>query len=172
MKKTLLLLAAAIPAFAQQSFDFKLLDKLGVNAKESSNITLDGDMLKSAGSLLGGDDESAKPLLEKLKGVYIREYKFDKPGQYNDADLEPLRAYLKSLQWAQIIDVKEEKESTQMYLQVPSKTQSGGFAIVSAEPLEVSVVLIMGNVNMSDLGKLNLPLPSATITHGAKKADK
>ena len=43
MKTALILFAAAIPAFAQQSFDFKSLDKLGANATESTNITLEGE---------------------------------------------------------------------------------------------------------------------------------
>jgi Domain of unknown function (DUF4252) len=179
MKKALFLFAAAIPALAQQNFDFKTLDKLGANAKESSNISLDGDMIKAAGGLIDGDQsekhpDSIKPLLDKLKGVYIRSFEYAQPGQYNDADLEPFRAWLQSLQWSKIIDVKGEKENTQMYFQVSSSTQSGGFAIVSAEPKEVSIILIMGNVSMSDLGKLNgkLGIPDMTITHGGKKADK
>ena len=53
MKTTLILFAATFSAFAQQSFDFKLLDKLGANAKESTNITLDGNTLKMATNLIG-----------------------------------------------------------------------------------------------------------------------
>ena len=53
MKTSWILFAAAIPAFAQQNFDFKQLDKLGANATESTNITLEGDTLKLATSFMG-----------------------------------------------------------------------------------------------------------------------
>jgi hypothetical protein len=173
MKKVLVLCAAALPVLAQLSFDFKSLDKLGANAKESTSISLDGDMLKAAGGLVG-DQESVKPLLEKLKAVYVREFKFAKPGQYDEGYLAHFRTYMKSLQWSKIIDVKDEKESTEIYAQIPSKGQTGGFAIISAEPMEVSVVFISGPINMDDFGKLSarLGIPEMTLDHGRKKSDK
>ncbi len=74
MKRTWILFAAAIPAFAQQSFDFKSLDKLGANATGSTNITLEGDTLKLATSFLGDD----KSVFRNLTGVYVRSFEFDK----------------------------------------------------------------------------------------------
>jgi hypothetical protein len=84
--------AAALPAFAQQDFDFKLLDKLGANATESTNITLDGATLKLASNFLG-DDKDVKSAVKNLKGIYIRSFEFAKAGQYDPADLAPLRAF-------------------------------------------------------------------------------
>ncbi len=101
MKTVWILFAAAIPVFAQQSFDFKSLDKLGANATGSTNITLEGDVLKLATSFF--DDKSS---LKNLTGVYIRSFEFDKLGQYKDADLAPLRSYVKTLQWVKVVDVK------------------------------------------------------------------
>src|SRR5580704_2405613 len=100
MKMTWILIAAAMPALAQQNFDFKSLDKLGANASESTNISLEGDTLKLATSLFGGDTGP----LKNLTGVYVRSFEFAKSGQYNEADLAPIRAYLKTLQWSKIVD--------------------------------------------------------------------
>jgi hypothetical protein len=173
MKKALILLAAAIPAFAQ-GFDIKLLDKLGKNATESTNITLDGDSLKMAGNFLG-DSESIKPLVKNLKGVYVRSFEFAKPGQYNEADLNPLREYLKAAQWNKILDVKEASETSEIYLQTLPNNQLGGLAIISAEPTEVNVVFITGVLNMADVAKLSgnlgIPeIPNITIFNNGKKA--
>jgi hypothetical protein len=169
MKTAFLLFAAAIPALAQQTFDFKLLDKLGANARESTNIALEGDTLKLATSFLG----DSKGSLKGLTGVHVRSFEFAKANQYNDADLAPLRAYLKTPQWSKIVDVKESEESSEIYLKPLPNDQLGGLAIISAEPKEVTVVFIEGVLNMSDLGKLsgNLGIPDIKYEHGGKKSD-
>ena len=167
--KTALLLLTAIPAFAQQSFDFKSLDKLGVNATESTNITLEGDTLKLATSFLGDD----KGPLRNLTGVYVRSFEYAQPGQYKEADLAPLRAYIKTLKWTKIVDVKDAGETSEIYLYPLPNNQLGGLAIVSSEPKEVTVVFIAGVLNMSDLGKLsgNLGIPNIELNHDGKKSD-
>jgi hypothetical protein len=179
MKRALIVLATALSAatltlLAQQPFDFKMLDKLGANAKESTNITLDGNTLKLASSVLGDGKDSVKSVVNGLKGIYIRNYEFEKEGQYNAADLEPLRTYLKSGQWNKIVDVKETKETSEIYVQPLPNDQLGGLAIISAEAKEVSVILISGVLKMSDVAKLsgNLGIPDITLTRGGKKSDK
>lgn len=174
MKTALILLAAAIAAPAQQNFDFKTLDKLGANAKTSSNITLDGDTLKLATGFLGDGKDSLRSFVNNLKAIYVRSYEFAKPGQYDEADLAPLRAYVKLLGWNKIVDVKETNETSEIYIQALPNNQLGGLAVISAEPKEVSVVFIQGVMNMSDIGKLsgNFGIPDMTITHGGKKAEK
>ena len=70
MKKIMVLLAFAMPLMAQEGFDFKTLDKLGANAKNKTNIALDGDMLKLASGFLGAGKEAdaIKPLVDNLRG--------------------------------------------------------------------------------------------------------
>jgi hypothetical protein len=169
MKTALILFAAAIPAFAQQTFDFSSLDKLGANASESTNITLEGDVLKLATSFLGGD----KGPLRNLTGVYVRTFEFAKSGQYKEADLAPLRAYVKTLKWTKVVDVKETNETSEIYVQPLPNDQLGGLAIINAEPKEVDIVFISGVLNLSDVGKLsgNLGIPDIRLEHGGKKSE-
>jgi hypothetical protein len=172
MKTALLLFATAIAASAQQRFDFKVLDKLGANATESTNITLDGNTLKLASNFLGDDkdNESVKAVVKKLKGVYIRSFEFAKPGQYREADLAPLRAYLNTPKWSKIVDVKEANETSEIFLQPLPEDQLGGLAIISAEPTEVTVVFIEGVLSMSDIGKLsgNMGIPEIKLRDAKK----
>jgi hypothetical protein len=169
--KIALLLLAALPAFCQQ-FDFSTLDKLGAKAKESTNISLDGDTLKAAMTLLGNDADKDAAFLKNLKSVQVRSYEFDKEGQYNPADLAAVRTYVKSLKWPKIVDVKEDGETTEIYLQVPQNSQPGGLAVVSAEATEVTVIVISGSISLSDIGKLQtLGVPSAIVNHDGKKAE-
>jgi hypothetical protein len=173
MKTTLILFAATFSAFAQQSFDFKLLDKLGANAKESTNITLDGNTLKMATNLIGDDDDKDLSLVKNLKAIYVRSFEFAMPGQYDRADLAPLRAYVNAHQWSKIVDVNKAAETSEIYLQPLPNDQIGGLAVISAEPKKVTVVLIEGVLNRSDVGKLsgNLGIPTMTLTYGDKKSD-
>jgi hypothetical protein len=175
MKSTFILMAMAIPALAQQNFDFKLLDKLGANAKGSANITLDANMLKLAASFIGDGGDSIKSLIRGLTGVYVRSYEFDKPGQYAEADLEPLRAYLRAGQWSKIVDVKEAtKEASEIYVQALPNDRLGGLVVISAESKEVSVIFISGVMNASDVAKLsgNLGIPDLPDVPNTKKSGK
>jgi len=186
-RQSLILFTFALFALASvasaQDFDFKKLDKLGDHAKSSTNVTLNSDVLKLASAFLGSDGdkdgESLKSLVANLKAVYVREYEFDKPGQYDEADLEPLRKWLKASNWNTIVDVKEDKEYTQVYMQTPGDGKVGGLAIVSSEPTEVSVIYVDGPLNPADIRKLsgNMGIPDIgkltdEAARGAAKANR
>ena len=174
MKKMLFLLAAALPALAQQNFDFKTLDKLSAKAKESNNITLDGDTLKLATGLLSDDQDSVKALANNLTAVYVRNYEFERDGQYEQSDLDPFRIYVTSLQWSKIVDVKEDKETSQIYVKPLPNNLIGGIAIINAEPREVSVVYITGMLSLSDISKLsgNVGIPDMKFLLNGKPDKK
>lgn len=177
MKKLLASICLALPLLAQQGFDFASLDKLGANAKNRTNVTLDGDTLKLAGSFLSNanskDGESVRALVDSLTGVYIRSWEFEKKGLYNEADLEPFRAYLKQGKWNRIVESREDNEISEVYLLPQAGGKLGGVAIVSAEPKEVTVVYINGSLRTEDIAKLSgsmgIPdLSSLSFSKGAK----
>ncbi|HWE48959.1 MAG TPA: DUF4252 domain-containing protein [Bryobacteraceae bacterium] len=176
MRKTLILLIAAVSAFAAPPFDFKQLDKLGTNAKESTNLTLDGSVLKMASGLMkkDKDGDSVKSLVDGLNGIYVRSFEFDAPGRYNEADLEPLRTWLDSQHWTKIVDTKSDKEKSTIYVLPLADGKFGGLAIVSSEEKEVNVVFIDGQIRMDDLAKLggNMGIPDMSILGGDKKTTK
>lgn len=181
MTRTPILFAFFLPWFAQQSlaqqgFDFKTLDGLATNATNKTVVTLDADMLKMAANFLGADDKdsaSIKSLVGNIKAIYVREYEYDKPGQYNEADLTPLRAYLAQPPWNKIVESREGKESSEIYLQPLPGNQLGGFAIVSVEPKGVTVVFINGVLNVSDIGKLSgsMGIPDIDSLKNLKKLE-
>lgn len=162
MKKILMtgLLFAIAPVLFAQDFDFHSLDKLAAVARSSTNLTFDANMLKFAAGFLGSDGDkdaaSLKSMVANLKGIYIRAYEFDKPGQYSESDVAPLRAYLKQAKWSPILEVKEDKEWTQIFvLPATNGTKIGGLAVVSTEPTSLTVVYIDGAIDPADLEKLN-----------------
>ena len=170
MKRFSLFLALTIPLTAQQIFDFKSLDKLGAKARDATNITLEGDSLKLAANFLGNDkdNESLKSLVANLKSINVRSWEYEHDGMYKDADLDPFRSYLRATQWPRVVAVKENGESSEVYLKSGDATRSGGIAVISAEPQELTIVFIEGSISVADLAKLNLD----ALKHGTGGASK
>jgi hypothetical protein len=154
------------------------LDHLASRAKESVDITLDSNTLKMASSFLSSgktkehpDSEDTQKVLEGLKGIVVRSFEFDKEGQYRMEDLEPIRAQLRAPGWVRIVNVQSKEEISEIYTRV-EQGKTAGFAIIAAEPKELTVIAIEGNMNLSDLSKLKgLGVPSIGIP-GSKDEKK
>ena len=137
-------------------------DKLAAKATENTNINLDGNMLGLAKNFIGdkGDDARAKGLMERLKGVYIRSLQFGKESEYSMADVDAARAKLLASQWSPIVDVKSKKETTGIFVKTDGKTISG-LVILAAQPRELTLVQVMGNIDPNELqalgGKFGIP---------------
>ncbi|HEY3940111.1 MAG TPA: DUF4252 domain-containing protein [Bryobacteraceae bacterium] len=133
------------------------LDKLAARATESVDVTLDSSMLQLASGFLSKDDPDeaqVKKLVEKLKGVYVRSFDFDKEGQYSMSDVEAIRSQLKSPKWSRIVGVKSLKgENTEVYLG-KNGDQIAGLVVIDAEPKELTIVHIDGPINPEELSRL------------------
>ncbi|MEP6716789.1 MAG: DUF4252 domain-containing protein [Terriglobia bacterium] len=156
MKKLVLLALLAMPV-AAQSFDVKLLDRLGANASNATTVTLNKTMLRLASNFLGDDDDSksVRALVRNLNAIYVRVYAFNKPGQFNEADLAPMRAMLTAPKWDRIVETKSSRDNSEVYVQPLPNDLLGGVAIISIEPMEVTVIYIDGTMSPQDIGKLS-----------------
>jgi hypothetical protein len=157
----LLLLAGALPA-QQVKWNF---DKLAARASESTDVSLDGALLQLGAKFLSDDDKDqakVKKLVGGLKGIYIRTFEFKKPGEYSAADVESFRAPLHPPDWQRIVGThsNEEGETVEVYIKNDNKG-IGGLAIIATEPKELTLVNIVGAIDLdslSDLGKhFNFP---------------
>lgn len=136
-----------------QQLDLSSLDRLADRAKESSYVALDADKLKMASGFLSDKDTNGvKELVSKLKGVYIRTFEFAKAGTFTRADLDPVRKQLKAPGWTKAIEIKEETESAEIYFY--KMGSEAGIAIVTSEPTEISVVNIVGPIDLNSLAKM------------------
>jgi|SRR5581483_5676320 len=176
------LIVFALLAAAQLPAQLRItgLDGLASKAKESVDITLDSNLLQMAGGFLAAagvekdkdkDAKDLKELLSGLKGIVVRSYEFKEPGQYRMEDLEPIRAQLRTPGWSKIISAQSKDETSEIY----ARTDQGkvvGFAIIAAEPKELTVVAIDGTIDLKDLSKLgNLGVPAIPVP-GQEKQDK
>jgi hypothetical protein len=135
------------------------LDKLADKATHVVDVTLDRKMLQLAAKFLSSsrssDEAQIKEIVSGLKGVYVKYFEFDKEQQYSQSDVEPILAQLKSPLWSRMVEVSSTKtgEKVEVYLMSNGDTING-LAVVAAEPKELTVVNIVGNIDIDKLAQL------------------
>jgi len=161
---TLFLLVSA-PDYGQ-ALDLKNLDRL--SSKSPVDVTLDGSLLKLAARFLSASDPDqakVKKLVAELKGIYVKTFEFEKDGEYTEADVESVRKQLQSPGWSRIVGVqsKKDKENSEIYLKTGGP--DGGLAIICTEPKELTIVNIVGKIDLEELSELggNLGVPKIDV---------
>lgn len=132
--------------------------ELAARASDVTEVTLGKDMLAFAAKIMNGkdkDDASTRQLIEGLEGIYVRDYEFDKPGEFSAEEVEQLRKYFETSEWSSLVKERERKtgESTDVMVKLVNG-ESHGMFILDVEPKELTIVLILGPIHMDDLGKL------------------
>ena len=154
------LIASTAHAAAQNArLELKNLDKLSSKAAEVNDVTLDGAMLEMAGNFMGAshdpDAAEVKDMLKGIKGIYIKNFEFDEPNQYSQEDVDAIRAQLTGPGWTRIVESrsKHSKEQDEIYI-LKQGDKVAGLAILVAEPKELTVVNIVGFIDINKLGAL------------------
>lgn len=165
----LLFCCASTPAYGQSPrLQINQLEKLSSKAAEVVDVTLDGSMLKLASKFLSAekdpDETEVRELIKNLKGVYVKSFEFDKEGGYSEADVDSIRAQLSAPAWSRVVGVrsKRDKENTEIYLMTEGDAKNIlALAIIAAEPKELTVVNIVGPIDIDKLsaleGKMGIP---------------
>jgi hypothetical protein len=154
--------ALAAPALAQNSqlpLPSHVEKELAAKASSVTEVTLGKNMLAFAAKFMDGkdkDNEATRHLIEGLDGIYVRNYEFDKEGQYSMEDIQRLRANFETSEWSPIVRERDKRsgESTDVMMKIVNGETHGMF-ILDVEPKELSIVLILGPVKMEDLHKLS-----------------
>jgi uncharacterized protein DUF4252 len=133
--------------------------ELAARASDVTEVTLGKNMLAFAAKFMHDKDEDevgVRQLIEGLDGIYVREYEFDKEGQYSSEEVEQLRKYFETPEWSPVVRVRERRsgETTDVLMKMVNGENRGMF-ILSAEPRELTIVLILGPVRVEDLGRLH-----------------
>ena len=129
---------------------------LAAHASDVTEVTLDKNMLAFAAKFMDGkdkDDEAMRQLIQGLDGVYVRDYEFDKEGQYSMDMIDQLRQHFETSEWSPIVREREHGEVTDVMVKLVNGEPHGMF-ILSAERKELSIVLILGPIRMDQLGAL------------------
>jgi hypothetical protein len=154
----LLLVLVPVQARAQTSrLQLAQLDRLADAAAEVVDVAVDGTLLRLAAVFLSDDDPedaAIKSLIAGLQGIYVKSFKFDREDSYDTADVEGVRRQLNGSQWSRLVSInsRQDRETVEVYLW--PEDQSGGLAVVVAQPLELTVVNIVGRIDLAALGAL------------------
>ena len=154
-------IALLIPAGAQ-TLDINL-DALSAKAKEKAEITLEGDMLTKA---LEAVPDKARASVGNIKRLLVRHYEFAQAGQYSDADIDAIRKQVSGAAgWARVISTKEDHESVDIYM-LNQSGQTAGFLLIAAEEKELTVVHVIGSIDLASLKEV----VDSTIQYDLKSA--
>jgi hypothetical protein len=157
--------ALAVPALAQTGAPGAGLPlpppvekELAARASNVTEVTLGKNMLAFASKFMNGKDEdeaATKKLIDGLDGVYVREYEFEKEGEFSMDEIEKLRQYFETTEWTPIVREHEKRtgETTDVMMKVVNGETHGMF-ILEVEPKELTIVLILGPIHPEDLGRL------------------
>jgi hypothetical protein len=132
--------------------------ELAAKASNVTEVTLDKSMLGFAAKFMNGknkDDAGTSQFIQGLDAIYVRDYEFDKEGQFSADDIDKLRQAFETADWSPIVRDRERKgaEMTDVMVKMVNG-ESRGLFVLSAEPKEISIVMILGPVRMDQLGML------------------
>lgn len=173
----LVVLGATATAMAQNPrIQTNQLDFLAAKASEMVDLNLDEGLMQLAAKAFSGqdpDEMKVKDLVNHLKGIYVKSFEFETEGQYSDTDLESVRSQLRNSSWKRIVNVASKKDgSVEIYL-MQIGTEITGLALLASSPKEVTVVNIVGPVDLeklSDLeGHFGVPVLDIDIANPKRK---
>jgi len=166
-------LAAAADPGRLQLPDFSALSKRATN---SVDISLDPSLLHLATGAIGNDSgvngAAVNDLIKGIRGIYVRSYTFDRPGEYSKADVKALQAQLLTPGWQPVVSTHDLKQGTnvEIYLR-RSGDHTDGVAIIAADPRQLTIVNIVGSIDLAKLaqlqGQFGVPKVGLTASGGA-----
>jgi hypothetical protein len=154
---SLVILGATATALAQNPrIQTSQLDALTAKASQTVDVNIDERLISITGKFLGKDpdDQKVREIINGLKGIYVKSFEFEKEGEYTVADLESIRSQLNNSAWNKIVNIQSKKEgSVEVYL-MSNASQISGLAVLASDPKEITVVNIIGNVDLEKLSAL------------------
>ena len=150
-----LTLAVAVPASAQR-LDLGFLSDLEDRAEEVVDVTVDANMLRLASKFLSGSDREEREIadiIRNLEGIYVRSYEFDSDGQYDRKLVDRLRSQL-GPSWQPLVTVRsKKKDNVNIYADMRGD-RIIGLVVIASEPRELTVVNIVGPIDIDKLAHL------------------
>jgi len=174
----LLIITSGMLARAQDSrLQMASLDHLAAKASQTVDVSLDERLTRLAARVLSdkdADEKAVKKLIEGIKGIYVKSFEFDADGQYVAADVESIRSQLRGPGWTRLVNVTSKKEGNVEVYTLFNGDQIGGLAVLVTEDRELTIVNIVGPVDLDKLAKLEgqFGVPDLGIEQKKKNDEK
>ena len=174
----LLLFGGAMTSRAQSGkLQLDQLDALTNRASNTLEVKLDENLMQTTVKLFSGkdpDDVAIKELLKNVKGIYVKSFSFDKENEYAPAEIDSVMSQLRGGGWSKIVGItsKKENENVEVYLMMVAD-QISGLAVVCLNPKELTVVNIVGPINLEKLSQLegSFGIPDLDLAKPKAKKD-
>ncbi len=167
-------LGVAMARAQEAKLQIEHLDKLAAKAEQVVEVTLDERLLQLAAKFLSSNNPTEakiKEIVSGLKGVYVRVFEFEKPGEYAPADIETIRSQLRAPGWQKIVGVfsKRGGDNVDVHLKMQGDNIIG-LAIVAADPTQLTFVNIIGPIDLEKLRQLEgqFGIPDLDLEKGSK----
>jgi hypothetical protein len=154
----LIIFAATLTAKAQGAkIQLSNLDHLAARASQTVDVNIDERLVQIAAKVLSSEDadeKKIKKIVDGLKGIYVKSFEFENTGEFTQADVESVRTQLRGPAWSKLVNVTSKKDgSVEVYLMLVGD-QISGLAVLSVEDKELTVVNIVGPVDLEKLSRL------------------
>lgn len=156
-------------------------ESLAQKANELIDVSLDQNLLRIIPKRIITKTEDGKSvdigkIVGGLRGVYVRSYGFNNEGEYGEANLAGVRSQLRSPGWARLVNIVKKKADDNVHLEVFMMTSAGsidGIAILALEPKRLTLVNIVGSIDLEQLSQLEgqFGIPELGIGSGSDDKD-
>ncbi|HEX8635960.1 MAG TPA: DUF4252 domain-containing protein [Pyrinomonadaceae bacterium] len=170
--------AQAQPPQAAARLQLDNEESLAQKANEHIDVNLDENLLRIIPKKIktktdDGQEVDIGAIIGGLKGVYVRSYGFTNAGEYGETNLSGVRAQLRSPGWARLVNIVKKKADDNIHLEVYMMTAAGridGIAILALEPKRLTLVNIVGTIDLQQLSQLEgqFGIPELGIGGGHK----
>jgi len=137
------------------------LNRLADRSKETVDVDVDSTMLKQTAGFLAGkgaDTEKVQDLLQNIRGIYVKSFQFEAPGAYTENDIDLIRKQVAGPGWSRVVGVRGRQELTEIYF-FREKDENGGLVVIAAQSSQLTVVNIVGRVDLASLAALGPMIP-------------
>jgi len=168
----LLVIVSATTGHAQEPrIQMSHLDYLAAKATETVDVNIDERLVQIAIKVFSDkdpDEAQIKKLVAGLKGIYVKSFEFDADNQFSAADVDSIRNQLREPAWSRLVNVRSKRDSNvELYVSL-SGTSVNGLVVITSEARELTVVNIVGPVDLEKLahleGSLGIPDLGIEIT--------
>lgn len=153
-------------------------ESLARKASELIDVNLDENLLRIIPKKIvtktdEGQTVDIGAIVGGLRGVYGRSYGFTNEGEYSEGNLAGVRTQLRAPGWARLVNIIKKKADDNVHLEVYMMTSAGridGIAILALEPQRLTLVNIVGTIDLQQLSQLEgqFGIPELGIGGGDK----
>jgi hypothetical protein len=160
--RALLCLALLLPGLVSAASEPRLalpdFKDLADKATESVVITMDPSLLNMASRFMdagNAQDAAAIAVIKGLQGIYVRSFSFDHDDAYRPADVAAIRKQLADPGWKRVVETRSKKTHADVDIYLMSEGDKvRGLALIASEPRALTIVNIVGAIDLDKLRKL------------------